>query len=331
MTDRQMFRILSLDGGGIKGTFTAACLASIEEMTGKKLVEYFDLITGTSTGGIIAVGLGLGVSSAELLKLYAARGPEIFPISRPGPLNRLKEKVRHLFRPKHSQDVLMREIEGVLGERRLGESRARLVIPAFDGNRGSVQLFKTAHTPDYKQDYQCLAKTVAVGTAAAPTYFQAYTDASGACYLDGGLWANCPAVVGLLEAIYVLGHDAESIEMLSIGTTTCPYHVDATKRSGGLLSWANGIADAFMQAQVQAVLGQAKLMIGDRMLRVDADAAPNRFCLDDAATIAELRNLGVQAARRNEKAINERFLFAPAAPFAPYYVLNPPAQAESLA
>ena len=73
------FRILSLDGGGIKGTFTASVLAELEAMTGKRMVEYFDLITGTSTGGIIAVALGLGMPAQEIVAFYCAKGPDIFP------------------------------------------------------------------------------------------------------------------------------------------------------------------------------------------------------------------------------------------------------------
>ena len=72
-----MYRILCLDGGGIKGVFTAAALARIEEQTKKKIVDHFDLICGTSTGGIIRLGMGL--STAELLNFYRERGPVIFP------------------------------------------------------------------------------------------------------------------------------------------------------------------------------------------------------------------------------------------------------------
>ncbi len=99
----------------------------------------------------------------------------------------------------------------MVGGHKLGDSKVRLVVPAFDGDRGSVQLFKTAHRPEYKQDYLLPASTVAVGTAAAPTYFPAYTEAGGGCYLDGGLWANSPAVVGLLEATCILGRDIDDV------------------------------------------------------------------------------------------------------------------------
>jgi uncharacterized protein len=74
-----MFRILSLDGGGIKGAFTASVLATLEEDTGKSVVDHFDLIAGTSTGGILAIGLGLGLSAREICDFYASKGPEIFP------------------------------------------------------------------------------------------------------------------------------------------------------------------------------------------------------------------------------------------------------------
>src|SRR5262249_40387630 len=73
------FRILSLDGGGIKGTFTASVLATWEKLTGLKLAEHFDLIAGTSTGGILALGLGMGLSADDILKFYVDRGPTVFP------------------------------------------------------------------------------------------------------------------------------------------------------------------------------------------------------------------------------------------------------------
>jgi hypothetical protein len=163
---------------------------------------------------------------------------------------------------------------------------------------------------------------------AAPTYFQAYTEAGGGCYLDGELWANSPVVVGLLEATCILGRRIEDVELLSVGTTTCPYHVSHARRNGGFLRWATGLADVFMQAQVEAALGQARLMVGERMLRVNAEAAPGRFSIDNASAITELKDLGDQAARRHEKEISQRFLFARAEPFTPFYAVGQPAPAE---
>ena len=92
------FRILALDGGGIKGTFTAAALAAWEKDSGRRVCEHFDLITGTSTGGILAIGLGLGLPAERILQFYREQGPRIFPITRF--TRRFTHTIRQLFRPK---------------------------------------------------------------------------------------------------------------------------------------------------------------------------------------------------------------------------------------
>ena len=131
--DGKFFRILSLDGGGIRGVFPAAFLARLEDHLEHPIGRYFDLIAGTSTGGIIAIGLGLGLSAADILKLYAEQGPAIFDQEHGGIGNWVRQKLRgiaHLLITKHSSEPLRRALEGVLGRGRLGESRTRLVIPA---------------------------------------------------------------------------------------------------------------------------------------------------------------------------------------------------------
>jgi patatin-like phospholipase/acyl hydrolase len=313
------FRVLSLDGGGIKGTYTASVLASLEEMTGRKVADHFDLITGTSTGGIIAVGLGLGLSARQIRDFYVNKGPVLFP---PPPRGFIRAAWRWLVGPKLCQDKLRDAVHEVIGNRLLGESKCRLVIPAFDGVRGSIQLFKTAHAPEYKQDYLRPAKAVAMGTAAAPTYYPAYTDEAGGAYLDGGVWANSPVMVGLLEATCVLGRKIEDVEILSIGTTTEPFDVSHRRRRGGIAAWNKGLITLFMQAQAEAALGQARLMTKKRMLRIDVTTTPGRFAMDNAAEIRDLRALGEQAARQHEDEVSKRFLFAPAEPFRPFYTVG---------
>src|SRR6516162_8324692 len=96
----QPFRILSLDGGGIMGAFAASALATFERATGRRIVEHFDLITGTSTGGIIAVGLAMGASAAEICSFYETQGPNIFPAG--GGMGGWVRLLRNLTRPKFS-------------------------------------------------------------------------------------------------------------------------------------------------------------------------------------------------------------------------------------
>src|SRR6516162_3737699 len=105
----QPFRILSLDGGGIKGAFAASALAAFERATGRRIVEHFDLLTGTSTGGIIAIGLAMGATAEEISRFYETEGPKIFP-KRDG-IQQWLGRVRDVFRPKFSSQGLRAAIQ----------------------------------------------------------------------------------------------------------------------------------------------------------------------------------------------------------------------------
>src|SRR5947209_20199272 len=123
------FRVLSIDGGGIKGVFPAAFLAALEEDLNISPVEYFDLITGTSTGGIIALGLGLGLSARAILDFYLKKGPLIFP-SQKG-----IRRISWLASPsKYNSEALHSALSEIFQAKLLGDSSCRLLIPSFDAN-----------------------------------------------------------------------------------------------------------------------------------------------------------------------------------------------------
>ena len=317
----ERFKILSLDGGGIKGAFSASFLAGIEAATGKRIVDYFDLITGTSTGGLIALGLGLGKTTEQLLAFYRESGPRIFPAGR---AKRFIAAAKHLFRPKVAADDLRRELVGIFAQERLGEARCRLVINCFDAVAGDVHLFKTAHHSRLKNDYKVPALDVAMATAAPPTYFAAFERPDGEVFVDGGVWANCPVTVGLLEAMCNLGQDPENIDILSVGTTTAPYQVSKLERIGGALAWTwdLGLSKLLMRAQESAALAQAKTIMGRRVIRVDHLVKDGQFSLDDPRGISDLVALGKYAARHHEQEISATFLLAKARPFHPEYALD---------
>src|SRR5689334_9560105 len=172
VTEKRSFRILALDGGVIKGVFTAAFLAEVERMTGKRVAEYFDLITGTSTGGIIAIGLGLGLPADQILNFYLKHGPTIFPSV--GVHVRTWGWLRWLTCGKHKTEPLKAALREVFGEKKLGHALTRLVIPAFNVIDGSAALFKTAHCERFKQDYLRSCVDVALATSAAPTFLPAH-------------------------------------------------------------------------------------------------------------------------------------------------------------
>lgn len=311
----ERFRVLSLDGGGIRGVFSASVLAAIEEQLDVRVADYFDLIIGTSTGGIIALGLGMGLSARDILDFYTENGPRIFPSTFFH--QRFVRGVRHLVRYKHSEKPLKAALEAVFGDRRLGESTKRLVITSFDAVAGDVHLFKTSHHPKFTRDFRDKVVDVALATSAAPTYLPGHHPGDGRRFIDGGVWGNCPAPLGILEAITVLGAARESVEVLSIGTTEAPFSVGKAASRLGLLTGGKGAVRLLMEAQAKAAVAQANLLTDhSRMLRINPITGGT--ALDDCREIADLTGLGAHAARHYLPKIAPRFLDAPATPFAPY-------------
>lgn len=318
-----MFRILSLDGGGIKGAFTASVLATLEENTGCAAAEHFDLVTGTSTGGIIAIGLGLGLSARKICDFYAENGATIFPGT--SLVKRAEGTLRQLFGPKHSNSVLRAAIEKVFGNRRFGESICRLVIPTYDAIAGRIFLMKTAHHERFKYDINAPAVDVALATSAAPTYFEAspFPAHADASYVDGGIWANSPVMVGVTEAVAFLERPLSEIDMLSIGTTMTPFNI-AQHSESGIAQWNAGLIELMFQCQMDADLAQAKLLLGSRMHRINVTTKEGEFSLDDARPekIRRLINLGRGEAvkKENLEVVKARFLNGtPAATFKPLH------------
>jgi patatin-like phospholipase/acyl hydrolase len=309
----QRFRILSLEGGGIMGAFSASALAAFEKDTGHRCVDHFDLIAGTSTGGIIAIGLGLGIPAREICDFYEKYGAQIFPNT--SFATGVLATLRHLIKPKHSQNVLRQTLSQILRKTdgspfKFGESRVRLVIPAYDGLYGRIYLFKTRHVPRFKYDVEADAVDVALATAAAPTYFSAAKfPTHDASYVDGGVWANCPALVAVTEAIHFLGVDRKQIDVLNIGTTTEPFNT-VKKATSGVFGWNKGLINLFMTAQVEASAALAFLLTERNLFNINYTAPQGMFSLDDASRVPELVGLGRAEAVRwaNMEMVKERFL-----------------------
>ena len=281
----------------------------------------FDLIAGTSTGGIIALGLGAGLTAAELRDLYIDRGGEIFPPTSNGLIGRLRSRwrgTRQYGRYIYDQDVLAAVLREKLGEREFGSSCRRLCVPSFDGVHGEVYIFKTPHHPDFKTDWRETMVKVALATSAAPTYYRPYRDA-GYIFVDGGVWANNPITIALVEALASFELTREQIRILSIGCGETAFTVQASQVAhGGLVQWRN-IISAAMRLQSQNALGQAGLLIGpERMIRVDLPREFPAIELDDWATAVErLPGEAARALEINGPSISEAFLYGPAATYTP--------------
>jgi patatin-like phospholipase/acyl hydrolase len=305
-----MFRILALDGGGIKGIFAAAALARLEEQHKAKIIDHFDLIAGTSTGGILAIGLSLGLSPEALLNFYRSRGPTIFPST--SLVQRSAGVFSQLFvGPKHSAAVLRRELEAVLGTRKFGEAACRLVIPSYDAVANRIYIFKTRHASGLDNDIELNAVDVALATSAAPTYFAAATTARDGRYVDGGVWANNPSSIALIEAVSFLNIPLGQIDILNIGTTSEPFSIASNSRAS-MAKWNVGLVNLMFEAQAEACRAQVSLLLEGRLHRIDYQANDGRFSLDDAAqtSIRDLARLGaIEVEKRvNFDAISHRFL-----------------------
>lgn len=320
------FRMLSLDGGGIKGAFTAAVLAEWEKSTGRVIVDHFDLITGTSTGGIIALGLALGIPAEQILRFYKEQGPKIFPNITAQ--QKLSLNIRHLWEPKYSAGPLRQALQGVFGDKRLKDAKCRLMIPAYDVVAGRVYLFKTRHDRRFIFDEDALAVEVALATAAAPTFFeQAKVSAhSDAIYVDGGVWANCPALAAVTEAVSFLGVPLESIDLLRVGTLSEPASFVHDAREGwfrnrpGLIEWAPQLVGLMFRGQMEASWATANLLTGGRSVYVDATVEPEIYSLDAVDQIDRMVILGRGEAVKKAvwEPVNSRFLNGqPAEKFVP--------------
>lgn len=255
----ERFAVLSLDGGGVRGIFTAALLTGLERDLGGQVLDHFDLVVGTSTGGIIALGLGAGRSAEEILDVYLREMTRIFPRRR-----RLLGPAA-AFRAKYAPDGLQRVLRDTFGETLLGDSKVPLVIPSFNIGENTVYLFKTPHHTDLRRDWSVPMWQVGMATSAAPTFFPAFSLPEDHVRLvDGGVWANNPAMVGVVEAVSMFDQPLASIRVLSLGTT-----VDARTRprkldKGGLLQWVRSpnVAQVLLAGQSFGAFTQVKHLLG---------------------------------------------------------------------
>jgi uncharacterized protein len=320
-------RILCIDGGGIAGAFPAAFLAALEQDCDQPLGRYFDLICGTSTGGIIAIGLALGMSAQEISGLYNERGPHIFDQDGAAwlqPIKRSWRACKHLVTTKYDRSRLYREVEKLFGKKRIGDAKHRLVVPAWDRDTQSIYIFKTAHHPRLTTDYKCLAIDAAMATAAAPTYLRSHRIPNGTAFSDGGVWANNPVMHGVVEAITILDWAKDDIRVLSVGcgTEICNVNVDS-----GISGLGADVSRLFLDGQSRNSLAIAKLLTGHsesdpRIFRVSPVGAKGSFGLDDTRNLQPLRGMGASLAREAKPRLAPVFLTNPAAPFEPTYKLS---------
>lgn len=311
------FQLLSLDGGGLKGIHTAAFLSEFERTTGRPIHESFDLIAGTSTGGIIALALGLGYRAADVLNFYLDHAERIFPPDRFDALGQARQALGSRYKPEALEQILA----DYFGDARLGDSRTRLVIPAYHADRGDIYIFKTSHHERLRMDYRERMATVARATGAAPTYFPPAALEEGLRLIDGGVWANNPVQLAVTEAMGYLQRKQNDVAALRVGTTwECRSSADYPNDPGGVgLHKVPFFTDIMMRGQMLSASGAVLHLLGaDRFVDVNPTVPNGRYQLDRKST--DLVGLGQSEFRKAASDLGDKgFLDHRAAPFTPVH------------
>jgi patatin-like phospholipase/acyl hydrolase len=252
MQTKNEFKILTIDGGGIKGLYSSTILEHLEDKFECSISDYFDMICGTSTGGLIALALSLKISARRISDIYLKSGDKIFP---------KKNKNLAFFKQvvgngKFSDQPLKKVLEDLFEEKKLAESNNLLCIPSYSFTDARPWVFKFDHKEGgLKRDNQTRYTDVALATSAAPTYFplaeiESYNSRQ---FIDGGVWANNPTLVGLIEALtYFVGKGKKfnKVKILSISSlTNTSGKPTGMKRERGFKDWKEDLFETSLIGQ----------------------------------------------------------------------------------
>lgn len=327
------FQILSLVGGGIRGAFITAYLREMEQRLGRSIAESFDLIAGTSTGGIIAAGLALGMSANDMHDFYVRYGRQIFT---PRPPYKAKGAMRLVFplanwifrrrtgsgldaafRARFCPNALQAAFdEGFADHTLKSVAFTRLIIPSVNLSRGQPHVFRSRHLPEGVRDQDLKVSDVVIAATAAPTYFP-HRQIRDDAYVDGGVWAADPSMLAFCESMRIQqfctregidpAYSTKDIHLLSIGTGRAQFSLQPPGSDAGLLFWAPRVADVMGTSQVQGLHLPLKFLLGERYRHVNF-RMDRQWGLDEVEHIPALFEMGEHRAAETFDWVCEAFL-----------------------
>lgn len=280
---RAAMRLLSIDGGGIRGIIPALVLCEVERRTGRRTHELFDMLAGTSTGGILACALTHPddpLPAERLVDLYVDEGPRIFHRS----LIKRLFSAGGLVDERYEDDGLLAALRRYLGDARLRDARRPLLVTAYDID-GRFAFFFRSERARVDPEYDFALVDVARATAAAPTYFEPYevTDAAGARtypLVDGGVYANNPGMCAYVDARADAGR-VDLVASLGTGSHTRRYAYHEA-RWWGQLGWARPVIDVVFDGIADTIDFQLAALLGDGYVRLQVELTANDD-MDDAS------------------------------------------------
>ena len=255
-----MQKVLAIDGGGIRGIIPAMVLAEIEGRTGKRIAEMFDLIAGTSTGGILALGLtkpgengGPEYSAQNLIELYETEGRNIFSIPVWHRIRSTGGLLEEKYPAKGIEEVALR----YFGDVSLAQAHKEVLVTAYEIEKRGPWFFKRRHARDSAREFDPLMREVARATSAAPTYFEPIRLPAGPegalAFIDGGVHSNNPAMCAYVEARKIHPEENDFL-VVSLGTgeltRSMPYE---EVRGWGLALWAQPILNVVFDGVADTV------------------------------------------------------------------------------
>ena len=269
-------KVLAIDGGGIRGLIPAVVLAEIERRSQRRIGELFDLVAGTSTGGIIACALARPepLSAEAIAAIYEQEGPLIFDRS----LLRRIRSVDGLLDERYDAAGLVAALEHHLGGVRLAQAQPPVLLTAYDIERRRAVFLRSRHD-------DVTMVEAAHATSAAPTYFEPVR-VNGTALVDGGVYATNPAVCAYAEVAGRL----ELLVSLGTGEHTRPLQYERV-RGWGKLEWAQPLIDVVFDGSADAVDLQLGALLGDAYVRLQTPLDEASDDLDDASpeNLAALR------------------------------------------
>lgn len=283
------FYILSIDGGGFRGLFAAHILRRMEEEWDVDWRQQFGMFAGTSTGSIIAAGLASGLSAAELAGFYEEHGQRVFTPRLRSRLDPLK-----IFTSRYSSRRLRTLLESVLGDRTLGDVPIPLILPSVDIGNGCVHVFKSRYADNFVRDREVRVCDAVLASCSAPTYFDPHVVGDKYQVIDGGVWANNPSLVAVIDAYYRLKIPLENLRVLSIGTgKSRTFYARST-------NWLQDLFVRSWQGWGFATRWERSKLL-DLILNLQSDNAHNMLCLllrDDPRQPTAVYRLTFESDRR---------------------------------
>lgn len=279
------FNVLSFDGGGVRGIIEACLLERIQARCPNFLRDA-DLLAGTSTGGIIALGLAAGKSPTDLREMYQVASKQIFSETL---LGRFKDFWK-LLSADYKADNLRAMLQSQFGDLLLGDLEKSVAITTFDLDNeaeGPARTWKAKIFHNCKgldADLDVRVVDLALRTSAAPTYFPTSDG-----YIDGGVFANNPGMVGLAQALDPrnLNKDLKNINLLSLGTGRVRRYLEGANLNWGLSKWSKHLLDLLMDGSIDVVDFECRQILRDKYYRLNPQLACD-YPLDDWKNVPAL-------------------------------------------